>query len=168
MDFVTKTFAVSEHIVINLKTHIITVEILFPDSENCRIILKPLRSRVRHIILVKLIENYAFLCHPKNRTVVPKIMLLSDHYARVMLVEISPLNQRYHPKWVPKQFNISVLPIKATKKHGISNTCEACQVLYVSNLVYAYLLLYWGIMNIRNSLEVLQMSKQYFLHFHWK
>ena len=43
----------------------------------------------------------------------PKIMLVSDHYARVMLAEISPLNPRYHPNESPKlktqHFNIFVL-----------------------------------------------------------
>ena len=28
----------------------------------------------------------------------PKILLVSEHYARVMLAEISPLNPQYHPK----------------------------------------------------------------------
>ena len=50
-------------------------------------------GRVRHIML----SNVAImLCsrHPKNHTLVPKIMLVSDHYARVMLAE---MNERYHP-----------------------------------------------------------------------
>ena len=49
-----------------------------------------LRARVRHIMLV-------------NLTIMLKIMLLSDHYARVMLVEISPLNPRYHPNESPNK-----------------------------------------------------------------
>ena len=39
----------------------------------------------------------------------PKIMLVPDHYARVMLAEIPPLNLRYL-----QHFNIVVLLLKAT------------------------------------------------------
>ena len=38
----------------------------------------------------------------------PKIMFVSDHYACVMLAEISPLNPRYHPNESPKLKTIVV------------------------------------------------------------
>ena len=51
----------------------------------------------------------------------PKIMLMSDHYARVMLAEISLLHPGYYPNESPKlktqQFNIFVLV----------NTSSVCQ-----------------------------------------
>ena len=32
-------------------------------------------------------DHYAFQRNPKNRAIMPKIMLVSDHYARVLLAE---------------------------------------------------------------------------------
>ena len=57
----------------------------------------------------------------------PKIMLVSDHYARVMLAEISPMNPRYHPNESPElktqQFNIFVLLLKATNNNAENLKC---------------------------------------------
>lgn len=65
-------------------------------------------------------------------------MLLSDHYVRVMLAEISSLNPRYHPNESPKLktqlFNIIVLLLKTTNNNaenlkGVKhvNTTIVCQ-----------------------------------------
>ena len=74
----------------------------------------------------------------------PKMMLMSDHYARVNLAEISPLHPGYYPNESPKlktqHFNIFVLLLKATKIKAVY--LKLIQVVYVSNLVYVYLLLY--------------------------
>ena len=62
----------------------------------------------------------------------PKTTLISDHYAYVMLAEISPLKPRYHPNESPKlkthHFNtIFVLLFKGDEKQcGISKMCEVC------------------------------------------
>ena len=57
----------------------------------------------------------------------PKIMLVPDHYAREMLVEISPLSPRYHPneslKLKREHFNIFVLLLKATKNNAVYLKC---------------------------------------------
>ena len=57
----------------------------------------------------------------------PKIMLVSDHYARVMLAKISPMNPRYHPNESPKlktqHFNSFVLLLKATKNNAENLKC---------------------------------------------
>ena len=57
----------------------------------------------------------------------PKIMLVSDHYVRVMLAEISSLNPRYHPNESPKlktqHFNIIVLLLKATNNNADNLKC---------------------------------------------
>ena len=71
-------------------------------------------------------------------------MLMSDHYARVMLAEISSLHPGYYPNESPKlktqHFNTFVLLLKATKIKAVY--LKLIQVVYVSNLVYVYLLLY--------------------------
>ena len=46
-------------------------------------------------------------------------MLVSDHYARMMLAEISPLNPRYHPNESPKlktQHFVIVIVVRMTAK----------------------------------------------------
>ena len=57
----------------------------------------------------------------------PKIMLVSDRYIRVMLTEISSLNPRYHPYESPKlktqHFNIIVLLLKATNNNAENLKC---------------------------------------------
>ena len=57
----------------------------------------------------------------------PKIMLVSNHYACVMLAEISPLNPRYRPNESPKlktqHFNIFILLLKATKNNAVYLKC---------------------------------------------
>ena len=57
----------------------------------------------------------------------PKIMLVSDHYARVMLAEISPMNPRYHPnessKIKTQHFNCFVLLLKATNNNAENLKC---------------------------------------------
>ena len=54
-------------------------------------------------------------------------MLLSEHYVRVMLAEISSLNPRYHPNESPKLktqlFNIIVLLLKATNNNAENLKC---------------------------------------------
>lgn len=54
-------------------------------------------------------------------------MLVSDHYVRVMLAEISSLNPRYHPNEPPKLktqlFNIIVLLLKATNDNAKNLKC---------------------------------------------
>lgn len=54
-------------------------------------------------------------------------MLVSDHYVRVMLAEISSLNPRYHPNESPKLktqlFNIIVLLLKATNNNAENLKC---------------------------------------------
>ena len=59
--------------------------------------LKRHTVRVRHIMLVNLTITLFSVTLAKNRTIKQKIMLVSDHYARVILVDISPMNPRYHP-----------------------------------------------------------------------
>ena len=44
-------------------------------------------SRVRHTILVNL-TIMLFSVYPKTCTIMPKIMVVSDHYACVMLAEM--------------------------------------------------------------------------------
>lgn len=84
--------------------------------------------KVRHITARKFDHN-AFHRHPKNRTIVPKIMLVSDHYVRVMLAEILFLNPRYHPndsespKLKTQHFNIIVLLLKATNNNAENLKC---------------------------------------------
>ena len=62
----------------------------------------------------------------------PKIMLVSDHYARTILAEISPMNPRYHPNESPKlktqHFNIFCFTLKGDEqyKRGKSKMCKAC------------------------------------------
>ena len=57
----------------------------------------------------------------------PKIMLVSDHYAPVMPTEISPMNPRYHPNESPKlktqHFNCFVLLVKATNNNTENLKC---------------------------------------------
>ena len=58
----------------------------------------------------------------------PKITLVPDHYARVMLAEISPLNPRYHPNESSKlktqqNFSIFILLLKATKNNPVHLKC---------------------------------------------
>ena len=57
----------------------------------------------------------------------PKIMLVSDHYARVMLAEISPMNPRYHPNESPKlkmqHFNSFVSLFKVTNNNAENLKC---------------------------------------------
>ena len=58
----------------------------------------------------------------------PKIMLVSGHYARVIVAEISPMNPRYHPNASPKlktqNFSYSfVLLLKATNDNEENLKC---------------------------------------------
>ena len=57
----------------------------------------------------------------------PKIMLVSDHCARVMLAEISPLTPRYHPNESPmlktQHFNGFVLLLKANNNNSVYLKC---------------------------------------------
>ena len=80
-----------------------------------------LTNWVRHIMLV----NLTIMLFSVTLKIVPlcrKLWLVSDHYARVMLAEISPLNPRYHPN-ESKHFNILVLLLKATNNNAENLKC---------------------------------------------
>ena len=74
----------------------------------------------------------------------PKIMLVSDHYTRVRLAEISPINPRYHPNESPKLktqlFNSFVLLLKATNNNAENLKCvkhvNTSIVLSLTDLAY--------------------------------
>ena len=90
----------------------------------------------------------------------PKIMLVSDHYARVVLAEISPMNPRYHPNESPKlkmqQFNSVVLLLKATNNNAENVKC----VKHVSIVCQQF--------GICLSLAVLEANSIFFLTFSLK
>ena len=53
----------------------------------------------------------------------PKIMLVSDHYDRVMLAEISPMDPRYHPNESPKLKTQHFNSFKATNNNAENLKC---------------------------------------------
>ena len=84
---------------------------LFLESSLC------VRARVRHIMFV----NSTIMLFSITLKIVPlritqKIILVSDHYARVMLGEISPLNPRYNTQISPQSLKRNILMLFFTLK----------------------------------------------------
>ena len=71
--------------------------------------------RVRQIALVNL-TIILLSVTLKDRTIMPKIFLVSDHYARVILAEISLMNLWYHrtPTGITTQMSHVVIVVRMT------------------------------------------------------